>query len=93
MVPMVQVMILEMGFSQDLKYITKKIFWPTIYSAYTLSVLRDKGYEVDYKTEISDDYDFYIFTSSVVTHESEIEKIKELNKKTKNNYNRAICIQ
>ena len=41
-------------FTRFLKYITKKnLFWPTIYSAYTLSVLRDKGYEVDYKTEIS----------------------------------------
>ncbi len=71
-------------FTRFLKYITKKnLFWPTIYSAYTLSVLREKGYDVDYKTEISDDYDFYIFTSSVVTHETEIEKIKELHKKTK----------
>ena len=70
-------------FTRLLKFLTKRnLFWPTTYTAYTIAVLRSQGHSVDYSFKILDGYDVYIFTSSVITHESEIEQIEKLSKKT-----------
>ena len=60
-----------------LKYFTKKnLFWPPLYVAYTMSVLKQKGHYVDYSKSFVDNYDIYIFVSSIVSHETEIQEIK-----------------
>lgn len=64
-----------------LKYFTKKnLFWPPLYVAYAMSVLKRKGHIVDYSKSFVDNYEMYIFVSSIVSHETEIEEIKKLSK-------------
>jgi len=73
--------------SKILKFIVKgSVDFPPLYSVQVCGELQKMGYDVKYKREENDysSYDLVIMTSSIVCHESEIDKIKEivrLNKK------------
>jgi len=69
-------------FSKFLKFYSKRnLFWPPIYVPYVMSVLKKQNHTVDYSTEYIKGFDIYIFTSSIVSHETEIEVIKDLSNK------------
>jgi anaerobic magnesium-protoporphyrin IX monomethyl ester cyclase len=74
-------------FTKFLKKSLKKIHdWPPMFAVYTLSVLSEKGHDVDFLNELPDDfeiYDLFIITSSIVCCETEVELIKKI-KKSKN---------
>ena len=64
-----------------IKLIKKFSDWPPIYAAYTFSVLKLKGYLVDYQKSLPENidiYDFFIIVSSIVCCETEIKEIKKL---------------
>ncbi len=70
--------------SKILKYFSKKnLFWPPVYIAYTMAVLKNKGYDVEYSYTFKENFDYYIFTSSIVSHETEIDEIKKLSNNKK----------
>ena len=63
--------------------------WPPLFLAYTHAVLKANNHEVKYSKELVNDfekYDCYIFSSSIVCCENEIEIIKKI----KNNTDKAI---
>ncbi|MDB9986892.1 radical SAM protein [Candidatus Pelagibacter sp.] len=72
-------------FTKFLKKNLKKIHdWPPMFAVYTLSVLSEKGHDVDFLNELPDDfeiYDLFIITSSIVCCETEIELIKKIKKR------------
>ncbi len=74
--------------SRILKKTLKKISeWPPLFAAYTFSVLKKKGYIVEYKKTLPlelDNYDFVIVISSIVCCETEIEEIKKIKINKKN---------
>ena len=58
--------------------------WPPLFAAYTFSALRKNSHEVDYSKnlpEIIKKYDCIIIVTSIVSHETEIEKIKTIREK------------
>ena len=79
-------------FSVFLKKKLKKMHdWPSVSSAYVFSVLKSKGYHVDYSKKTLDDYskyNFIIVTSSIVCCETELKVISEIKKK----YNKIFVI-
>tara|TARA_Y100000590_G_scaffold1215_1_gene1563 strand:+ start:136 stop:1452 length:1317 start_codon:yes stop_codon:yes gene_type:complete len=71
-------------FTRILKYFTRKnLFWPPIYVAYTMAVLKNRGHEVEYSYIFKENFDYYIFTSSIVSHETELNQIRQLSEKGK----------
>ena len=64
----------------------KKSDYPSLNVAYTHSVLREKGHQVEYEKKIPKNYetfDLFIIVSSIVCCETEIESIKFLKKQNK----------
>jgi len=60
--------------------IARNIDWPPLFAAYTASVLRDKGHEVEYSRDPARacGADLCLLVSSIVAHESEIDTIRQL---------------
>jgi len=60
--------------------IARNIDWPPLYAAYTASVLRSKGHDVEYSRDAARarDADLCLVVSSIVAHETDIDAIKEL---------------
>lgn len=67
-----------------LKRTLKKVSeWPPLFAAYTFSVLKAQGFNVDYERitpKNLDRYDYFIVVSSIVCSETEINEIKRLKK-------------
>ena len=60
--------------------------WPPLFAAYTFSVLRKNGHDVYYKDHLPinfESFELILIVSSIVSHETEIEVIKEINNKVK----------
>jgi radical SAM superfamily enzyme YgiQ (UPF0313 family) len=60
--------------------------WPPLFAAYTFSVLRKNGHDVHYKDHLPinfESFELILIVSSIVSHETEIEVIKEINNKIK----------
>ena len=63
--------------------IKNSIHYPPQNCLYSMAVLRKQGNEVIYSDKlINNNSDIYIFTTSIVNHETEIESISELRKLT-----------
>ena len=60
--------------------IARNIDWPPLYAAYTASVLRNKGHDVEYSRDAARarDADLCLVVSSIVTHETDIDTIRQL---------------
>ncbi len=64
--------------------ISRNIDWPPLYAAYTASVLRDQGHEVEFSRELSQKHlegdapGLCLVMSSIVAHETEIEAIEKI---------------
>ena len=64
-----------------MKLIKKFSDWPPLFVAYTFSVLKSKGHNVEYKKELPrnvNSYDLFIVVSSIVCCETEIKEIKKI---------------
>ena len=78
---------LEFGdnfFNSILSYFVKKLIrYPPLYVAYSISVLKKKGYEVTYENDVNliNNVDLCLVTSSIVCHETELEVLKKLKKR------------
>lgn len=74
-------------FTNLLKKTFKKAHdWPPMFAVYTHSVLTSKGYKVDFRNKLPenfDNYNLFIVTSSIVCCETEVETIKKLKNKEK----------
>ena len=69
--------------SKILKFVVKgSVDFPPLYSVQVCGELLKMGYDIKYKREENDysSYDLIIMPSSIVCHESEINKIKEIKK-------------
>ena len=63
--------------------IKKNSDWPPLFAAYTFSSIKKNGHEINYKQELPADIDQYnliIIVSSIVSHETEINVIKNIKK-------------
>tara|TARA_B100001063_G_C16767408_1_gene559518 strand:- start:2049 stop:3365 length:1317 start_codon:yes stop_codon:yes gene_type:complete len=58
----------------------KNLFWPTTTTAYTMSVLKEVGHDVEYSNGLIQGFEVYIFISSIISYELEIESIKNVRK-------------
>ena len=81
--------------SKILKFFVKgSVDFPPLYSVQVCGEIANMNNYVEYKRRENnfDNYDLIIVPSSIVCHESEIEKIKEIaNSKKKSNCYRSIC--
>ncbi len=71
-------------FNSILSYFVKKLIrYPPLYVAYSISVLKKKGYDVTYENDVNlvNNVDLCLVTSSIVCHETELEVLKKLKKK------------
>jgi len=71
-------------FNSVLSYFVKKLIrYPPLYVAYSISVLKKKGYDVTYENDVNlvNNVDLCLVTSSIVCHETELEVLKKLKKK------------
>jgi radical SAM superfamily enzyme YgiQ (UPF0313 family) len=69
------------------KILIKNSCWPPLFAAYVFSCLKKNKHEIKYTQTLPvdiNDYELIIIVSSIVSHETEIEKIKEI-KKINNN--------
>ena len=60
--------------------------WPPLFAAYAFSALKKNGHDVFYVNALPNDYSSYelvIIVSSIVSYETEIEIIKQINNKIK----------
>ncbi len=66
-------------------FVSKMIAMPPMYAMYVFSVLTKKGIEVEYSREFNEtlilNSDYIIVTSSIISHETEVEAIKKIIKK------------
>ena len=63
--------------------IKKSIHYPPQNCLYSMAVLRSLNHEILYSDElVHNESDIYIFTSSTVNHETEVESIKNLRNET-----------
>ena len=60
--------------------IARNIDWPPLYAAYTASVLRSKGHDVEYSRDPAraSSADLCLVVSSIVAHETDIDTIRTL---------------
>ena len=70
------------------KLVSKMICMPPMYSMYIYSILKRKGFDVEYerdynKESVIDKADYIIMPSSIVAHETEVEVLKYLTIKSK----------
>ena len=68
------------------KSMIKNSDWPSLFCAYTFSVLKKNNHEVKYSKYLDEDYkdfELIIIVSSIVSHETEIDIIKTLHEKIK----------
>ena len=71
-------------FNSILSYFVKKLIrYPPLYVAYSISVLKKKGYDVTYENDVDlvNNVDLCLVTSSIVCHETELEVLKKLKKR------------
>jgi len=71
-------------FNLILSYFVKKLIqYPPLYVAYSISVLKKKGYDVTYENDVDlvNNVDLCLVTSSIVCHETELEVLKKLKKR------------
>jgi radical SAM superfamily enzyme YgiQ (UPF0313 family) len=74
-------------FSVFLKKILKKVHdWPPMFAVYTYSVLKKKGFEVEFLKDLPEDflkYDLFLVVSSIVCCETELAIISKIKKNNK----------
>jgi len=76
-------------FSQTVnKFVSKMISMPPMYAIYIYTILKQKGFLVEYERDFSnkksiDEADYIIMPSSIIAHESEVEVLKNLSEKNK----------
>ncbi len=69
------------GFTRFLaRYQKESIFWPPLYFVSTISAVHNLGHQCQYSTELifTESFDIFIFSSSIVTCESEIKAAQQL---------------
>lgn len=69
------------------KILIKNFNWPPLFAAYSYSALKYNNHEVNYSQTIPLDlnkYEIIIIVSSIVSHETEVEKIKKIREIDKN---------
>ena len=70
------------------KFVSRMIAMPPMYAIYIYSIIKKKGFEVEYSRNIKDNKkidsaDFIILPSSIIAHETEVEALKILTSKGK----------